>query len=173
MLKTLILPVDSKCSYSHISVQVLLGPVQGNYDLHVRVDRYEPPNHPGSRHYCCGTLLYSRRYHGLVCVWTHECITTLLFCLRPVGTSRNNSSCNLGSIHTRSPIGVYWEFGSTIGGIDNPVWFESVEQEWNVSAYSCHSIDTFKRFKHSSAIYICSTGNISTSSCSVSSAKLG
>ena len=106
----------------------LLRPVSGKYDLQVRVHRYRNPTHRRSSGYCCEPYIYSdgRCYK--------DCRNNILhFCLRAAGTNRNSLQCPFGFESTTSFIGDGQQFGDTIADIDNPILFESVQQDWSVS----------------------------------------
>lgn len=105
-------------------------PVLGKYDLQVMVHRYRNPTHNyvyNNYRYCCDTYNYS---DGLC---YGDCTNILHFCLRPAGTSRGSLICPFGFEYTTSVIGDDVRFEDTIGGIDNPILFESVQQSWSVS----------------------------------------
>ena len=105
----------------------LLRPVSGKYDLQVRVHRYRNPTHRRSSSNCCSTYNYSdgRCYE--------DCSNILHFCLRAAGTDRDSLQCPFGFESTTSLIGDDQRFGDTIADIDNPILFESVQQDWSVS----------------------------------------
>ena len=106
--------------------------MSGKYDLQVRVHRYRNPTHCRSSGNCCGTYTdYYDYYSDGRC--DEDCKNILFFCLRAAGTDRDSLQCPFGFESTTSPIGDDQQFGDTIAGIENPILFESVQQDWSVS----------------------------------------
>lgn len=98
-------------------------PLNADYELNIRVVRYENPSH--------------RDFHGSCCdIFCHSCDTYLRFCLRPPGHSTNTIGGYCPQeLLTGEVGGDDITFGNTVGGLSNPLSVSGVGT-WLVSFYN-------------------------------------